>query len=1026
MDFARYAIDRPVNTWLFILILMLGGLWGILTLGRLEDPAFTLKQAVVVTPYPGATAQEVELEVTEHLESAIQQLSQLKRITSKSVPGRSEITVEIQDTYDGDEIPQVWDELRRKVGDFQRNLPDGAGPSMVNDDFADVFGIFYAVTAPAFDDNEIRDVASFLRRELLTVNGVAKVETRGLPEEAIYVELPNDRLIATGLPLSQIVNSIQAENTVQSAGAARVDDLNVRISSRPGLDSVSNIESLRIGRPGSTDQIALIDVATVSRQSEEIPDHLIRHNGRSAFTLAIAGVATENIVEVGQAVDAALDNLAPRIPLGVELEPIYAQHVVVDEAIGSFIINLALSVAIVVGVLCIFMGWRVGLVVGLTLLLTVMGTVFMMRVFTIEMERISLGALIIAMGMLVDNAIVIAEGMLINMQRGLPAHKAASDAAARTQWPLLGATLIGIMAFSGIGLSPDTSGEFLFSLFAVIGISLLLSWILAITVTPLFGEYLLKVKPGATDSDPYRGMFYAIYRKALQASLVWRRLTIALLILITASSFWAFGFVKQAFFPDSNTPIFFVDYRLPQGSDIRATARDLAQIDELVMTKPGVEAVSTFIGQGASRFMLTYEPQQPNPAYGQLIIRTADRFLIDELAQELREELGATYPAAEIQTRRLVFGPGAGAKIEARFSGTDPEVLRALSTEAMSIFNAEPGLIDIRQNWRQRELVIAPRFNEERARVAGIARSDVAQTLEFATTGVRAGTYREADERIPIIIRPPAAERLRVERLQERLVWSSGEQRYVPITQVIDGFDTRAEETLIMRRDRTRTLSVQAEPATGLTADEALRRVRADIEAMHLPPGYQLDWGGELEASGEAQASLGAQLPLSFMVMLVISVLIFGKVRQPLIIWLVVPMSLCGVAIGLLASGLPFSFTALLGVLSLSGMLMKNAIVLVDEIDLQIEEGKGPHTAILDASVSRLRPVFLASATTILGMIPLLADAFFASMSVTIMAGLAFASVLTLIAVPVFYAVFFRIRPDDSRVSTSGTSAKYA
>ncbi|MEX2334872.1 MAG: efflux RND transporter permease subunit, partial [Pseudohongiella sp.] len=754
MDFARYAIDRPVNTWLFVLILLLGGIWGILTLGRLEDPAFTLKQAVVVTPYPGATAQEVELEVTEHLESAIQQLPQLKRITSKSVPGRSEITVEIQDTYNGDEIPQVWDELRRKVGDFQRNLPDGAGPSTVNDDFADVFGIFYAVTAEAFDDSEIRDIASFLRRELLTVEGVAKVETRGLPEETIYVELPNDRLIATGLPLSQIINSIQAENTVQSAGAARVADLSVRISSQPGLDSVSNIESLRIGRPGSTDQIALIDVATVSRQSQEIPDHLIRHNGQRAFTLAIAGVATENIVEVGQGVDAALEALSARIPLGVELEPIYAQHVVVDEAIGDFIVNLMMSVAIVVGVLCIFMGWRVGLVVGLTLLLTVMGTVFMMRVFTIEMERISLGALIIAMGMLVDNAIVIAEGMLINMQRGMQAHKAASEAAGRTQWPLLGATLIGIMAFSGIGLSPDTSGEFLFSLFAVIGISLLLSWILAITVTPLFGEYLLKVKQASANNDPYRGMFYVLYRKALQASLAWRRLTIALLILITASSFWAFGFVKQAFFPDSNTPIFFVDYRLPQGSDIRATARDLAEIDELVLSKPGVEAVSTFIGQGASRFMLTYEPQQPNPAYGQLIIRTTDRFLIDELADELREDLGAAYPAAEIQTRRLVFGPGAGAKIEARFSGADPEVLRALASEAMVIFNAESGLQDIRQNWRQRELVIAPQFNEERARVAGIGRSDLAQTLEFATTGVRAGTYREADERIPIIIRP--------------------------------------------------------------------------------------------------------------------------------------------------------------------------------------------------------------------------------------------------------------------------------
>ena len=1016
MDFARYAIDKPVNTWLMILILVLGGWWGINTLGRLEDPAFTLKQAVVVTPYPGATATEVEQEVTEHLESAIQQLSQLKRITSKSLPGRSEITVEIQDTYTGSQIPQIWDELRRKVNDFQRNLPVGAGPTSVNDDFSDVFGIFYAVSADGYDVREIRDIARFMRRELLTVPGVAKVEIRGLPEEAIYVEISNDTLISTRMPLSQVINNIQAENTVQPSGAARIGDLSVRVSNQPGLDSVSNIEALRIGRPGSTEQISLLDVATVSREPEEIPEHLIRFDSEDAFTLAVAGVSDTNIVEVGQAVTMALEQLSTQIPLGVELKPIYAQHEVVDDAINNFMLNLAMSVAIVIGVLCVFMGWRVGIVVGLTLLLTVMGTVFLMRIFSIEMERISLGALIIAMGMLVDNAIVIAEGMLINMQRGMKAHRAASEAASRTQWPLLGATLIGIMAFSGIGLSQDTTGEFLFSLFAVIGMSLLLSWILAVTVTPLFGEYLLKVKNASVDADPYKGIFYAAYRFILQGTLKSRGLTIAGLVLITMSSFWAFGFVKQAFFPDSNTPLFFVDYRLPQGTDIRATARDIAEIDQRVMAMEGVESVASFIGQGATRFMLTYEPQQPNTAYGQLIVRATGRQLIDALALQLREELSLDYPAADIQTRRLVFGPGGGAKIEARFAGPDPHELRRLGEAALAVLAASPDTMDLRHDWQQRELVISPQFNEERARIAGIGRRDLAQTLEFATTGLRAGTYREADEQIPIIIRPPESERLSVERLQERLIWSTSEQRYVPITQVVDQFATQAEETLIMRRDRARTITVQAEPRTGLTADEVLRTVRAEVEAIALPPGYTMEWGGELEASSEAQASLGAQLPLSFMVMLVISVLIFGKVRQPLIIWLVVPMSLCGVVAGLLLSNLPFSFTALLGVLSLSGMLMKNAIVLVDEIDAQIGEGKEGHLAILDASVSRLRPVFLAAATTILGMLPLLGDAFFASMAVTIMGGLAFASVLTLVAVPVLYALFFRIREQASEV----------
>ncbi len=1011
MDIARYAIRKPVNTWLLVLICLLGGIWAILTLGRLEDPAFTVKMALVVTPYPGATAEEVELEVTEHMESAIQQMPQLKRITSKSMPGRSEITVEIEDSYTGPQIPQIWDELRRKVGDAQPQLPPGAGPSMVQDDFGDVFGMFYAVTAPGFSDREVRDIARLLRRELLTVRDVAKVEVQGLPPEAIYVDIPNQRLTTANLPLDLLINTIQTENTVRPAGAVRIDDLSVRISAEPGLDTVNQVEALRIGRPGSTNQISLMDVATVSRQQQEIPSQIILHNGERAFTVAVAGVADSNIVDIGRRVDAHLDSLSDRIPLGVELQPIYQQHEVVDDSIGSFITSLAMSISIVIGVLCLFMGWRVGLVVGITLGLTVMGTLFMMRIFGIEMERISLGALIIAMGMLVDNAIVVAEGMLINMQRGMKATRAASEAVKRTQTPLLGATLIGILAFSGIGLSQDTTGEFLFSLFAVIAISLLLSWLLAITITPLYGKYLLRVKDASADRDPYKGLLYGLYRAVLRGALRFRLLTVAGLILITGTSFWAFGMVKQSFFPDSNTPLFYVNYLLPQGADIRATARDVEAINEIISAEEEVVAVTAYAGQGASRFMLTYEPEQPNPAYGHFIIRVDEREQIPDLARRLRERISAAYPAAEVRTQRIVFGPPAGAEIEARFQGDDPAILRDLANEAERIMRSTPDLVDIRQDWRQRALVIDPIFNEERARVAGISRNDLARTLEFATTGIQAGLYREGEEFIPIILRPPADERLDPQRLQERMIWSSNEQRYVPVTQVVDGFQTRAEESLILRRERARTLTVQAGPSGDLTADQVFRDIRPRIEAIELPPGYRLQWGGEYEASGEAQESLGSQLPLSFLSMLVISVLIFGSVRQPIIIWLVVPMSICGVVAGLLLSGLPFTFTALLGYLSLSGMLMKNAIVLVDEIDEQRREGKSDYPAVLDASVSRLRPVFLAATTTILGMIPLLADAFFASMAVTIMGGLAFASILTLVAVPVFYSLFFRIRP---------------
>ncbi|MBD3898205.1 efflux RND transporter permease subunit [Halomonas sp. ML-15] len=1017
MDIARYAIDRPLYTWLIVTVCLLGGLWGFNSVGKLEDPSFTIPNAIITTQYAGATAQEVEEEVTERLERAIQEMQQIDVIESTSMPGRSEIEVEVKSTYRGHELPQIWDELRRKVNDAQGQLPDGASASQVNDDFGEVYGLFYAVTADGYNEHEISDIARFLQRELLTVPGVARVTTAGVRDETLYIDIPNERLTTLGIPVDQLVNTIQTENSVEDAGSLRVDDRHVRIVARSQVDSVENIEALRVGRPGTTEQISLVDIANVYRQPTEVPNHLIRHNGEQAFTLAVAGIETENIIEVGAAVEAHLDGLEERIPLGVELSPIYEQHRVVDDAINDFLINLAMSVAIVIGVLCLFMGWRVGVVVGSTLLLTVLGTLLFMGLFGLEMERISLGALIIAMGMLVDNAIVVAEGMLINIKRGLSAREAASKAAKRTQLPLLGATVIGIMAFSGIGLSDDVTGEFMFSLFMVILVSLLLSWLLAITVTPLFGYYLLN-RVESSERDPYRGKVYRLYRKCLGLALRARTLTISALVIVTGTCMWAFGAIPQSFFPDSNTPLFYVNYSLPQGSDIRATERDAIEIDRYLQAQEGVESVSSFIGQGATRFMLTYAPEQPNPAYAQFIIRAESLDKIPELDRTIYRELSDAYPEAEVRTQRLQFGPGDGAKIEARFKGHDPQVLRELSEEAQRRMRDAPALIDVRHSWREQELVVAPAINEERARIAGINRDDIAQTLQFSSSGIRAGTYREGDNLIPIVARPPEDERHDVAALADRMVWSGTEQRFIPITQVVDAFETRSEEALIMRHNRVRALTAEADPAEGYTANAALATIRDDIEAIPLPPGYQLEWGGEHEDSSQAQAALATQLPISLLVMLLTSILLFGKLRQPLIIWLVVPMSVCGVVIGLLLTGLPFSFTALLGMLSLSGMLMKNAIVLVDEIDDQIASGKARLSALIEASVSRLRPVFLAASTTILGMLPLLTDAFFNSMAVTIMGGLAFASILTLVAVPVLYALLFRIGQDETQAET--------
>ncbi|MBR2514947.1 MAG: efflux RND transporter permease subunit [Halomonas sp.] len=1025
---AKLSIERPLNTWLIVLICFFGGLWGYNTVGKLEDPAFTIPNAIINTPYPGATAAEVEDEVTERIERAIQEMEQIDIIESKSLPGRSEIKVEVHASYHSNQLPQIWDELRNKINDAQSALPSGALGSQINDDFGEVYGLFYAVTADGFTTSEIRDISTFLQRELLAVPGVARVTTAGEREETIYIDISNERLTTLGIPIEQVINTIQTENTVEHAGSLRIGDRQVRLVARSDIDSTALMEAIRIGRPGTTEQISLVDIADIYRQPSELPRHLIRYNGQSAFTIGIAGLANENIVEVGEAVEARMEELKSRIPLGVELHPLYEQHHVVNDAINDFLLNLLMSVAIVIGVLCLVMGWRVGVVVGSTLLLTVLGTLLFMGLLGIDMERVSLGALIIAMGMLVDNSIVVAEGMVSNIKRGERAKEAASKAANRTQLPLLGATVIGIMAFAGIGLSDDVTGEFLFSLFIVILVSLLLSWLLAITVTPLFGYYLLRKEETDSDNaadqsesseeDPskrelYGGFFYRTYRRLLILALRLRTITVSILVVVTAVCIWAFTHLPQSFFPQSTTPLFLVNVELPQGSDIRATAHHAEEIEAYILEQEGVSSVASFIGQGATRFMLTYAPELPNSAYIQLMVRTEDIDVIPDLDRQFYRELNEAFPDAQVRTQRLQFGPGDGADIEARFQGPSPAVLRELAAEAERRIAANPYLIDPRNNWRQQEMVVVPHINEERARIAGVSRADIAQALQFSSSGARAGTYREGEHLLPIVVRPPLSERDDVALLQDRNVWSAAQQRFIPLSQVVTAFELQSEESLIQRRNRVRTLTVGADPAEGYTAAQAFDAIRGEIESIDLPPGYRLAWGGEHEDSGEAQAGLAQQLPISLLVMLLISILLFGKLRQPLIVWLVVPMSVCGVVIGLLISGLPFSFTALLGMLSLSGMLMKNAIVLVDEIDGQINEGKARFTALIDASVSRLRPVFLAAGTTILGMLPLLVDAFFNNMAVTIMGGLAFASLLTLVAVPTLYAMLFSIKSDE-------------
>jgi multidrug efflux pump subunit AcrB len=1013
MNLGRLCIENRVLGWLIIIIFTVFGTLSFQNLGRYEDPEFTIKDAKVITPYPGASPREVEQEVSDRVESAIQQLGQVKYVTSISTPGQSEITVTIKDHYDKHTLPQVWDELRRKVNDVQTNLPPGAGPSVVNDDYGDVFGIFLAVTGEGFTYEELKQFAKDLRKELLLVPNVAKVNMNGAREEQIFIEFSQSKLAQFGISSDQISTLLKTQNQVIPSGIVTVDTERIRIQPSGSLNTVDAISNLLIPGTKGTSSIYLKDVADIKRGYEEVPRQLIHFNGQPAITLAVALVPGGNIVKLGKAVESKINSMKNVIPAGVEINYIYNQPDAVQQSIRGFLVNLVEALIIVVIVLLAFMGLRSGILIGIILLLTVLGTFCFMYMFHINLQRISLGALIIALGMLVDNALVVVDGILVRTQQGQTILHASDEIVKQTIWPLLAATVVGILAFSGIGLSQDKTGEYVESLFQVILISLLLSWFLAVAIAPMLADYIYKPQATKEVRDPYQNKFYQVFRRMLVIVIHNRKQALLALGVMLGLSAYGFKFILPGFFPNSTTPIFFVDYWLREGTDIRKTTDDIAVIEQHVMKIDGVKQVSSFIGQGAARFMLVYTPESANSSYAQLMVELKDYHKIPEVEAKIRAYLTDYYPAADPKYKKISLGPSPDGKIEARFSGHDANELRTISHHAQTIMLDTPGTTGVRDNWRQRLLISQPQFSETLARTTGITRLNLNQTLQQTFGGLQVGLYRERDELIPIVSRLTELERDNITAMYNMFIWSPVLNANIPIQQVVQGFKVAWDDNRLHRRDRKLTITPSADPdnePTGIVFD----RLQPKIEAMKLPVGYELAWGGEFEAQRDAQVALNSKLPISFILMILVVILLFSKVKQPLIIWLTVPLSIIGVTIGLLLAREPFDFMALLGFLSLTGMLIKNAIVLIDQIDLEIAQGKEKFQAVVDSTVTRVRPVSLAALTTILGVAPLVFDRFFASMAVLIMSGLTFATVLTLFVVPVLYTIFFKIPAQPS------------
>lgn len=1011
MKLTENFISNGTRIWLAILLLGIGGVIAFLNIGRLEDPAFTIKTAVVVTRYDGASAQQVEEEITLPLENAIQQLPYIDNITSISSVGLSQITINIRAEYGSAELPQIWDELRRRIGDSAVRLPPGSSPPIVNDDFGDVYGFFFSLHGNGYSNQELRNFAEQLRRELVLVPGVGKVGIVGVLPEEVQIEISRAQMTAANIIPQQLNDLLLRQNVVSNAGQLMVGSESIRLHPTGEFYNVQELGNLLVSQPGSAKSVYLRDIATITQGVSHSPNSIYRANGQPAVSIGVSFAPNVNVIVVGDAVQARLAQLEAERPAGMEISVFYDQAHEVEGAVNGFIMNFLLALLIVVGTLLIFMGVRSGLVIAASLALNVLGTLLLMKLFNIELQRVSLGALVIALSMLVDNAIVIVEGVLVGRQQGESTLKAITNVVKRTMFPLLGATIIAILAFAPIGLSNDATGEYCKSLFQVLLISLMLSWFTALTLTPVFTKWAFeKQKMAQPEADgevktPYDGWLFRVYRNVLRKLLHQRTITLSVLVALLVASVIGFGQVRQSFFPPSNTPIFFVDLWLPYGTDIGYTEEIAAKIEGHIREQAGVSDTMVTIGQGAMRFMLTYNAQRQYSNYAQVMVRAEQLNQIPQMIDQIEGYVRDQYPQVSVQAKRIMFGPSNNSSIEARFIGPDPDVLRSLADQAEKIASSDPNSDGVRHDWQERNKVIRPQFSEHLGRELGVDKREIDGALRMSFGGATVGLYRDGTRMMPIVLRTPDAERLNAERLNDVMIWSQVRQAFIPIDNVVNGFTTEWEDPLIMRLDRKRTLTVQADPssASGETSAELLRRIKPGIDAIELPRGYELEWGGDYESTKEAQAGLFTSLPVAFVVMFIITVLMFSSFKNALAIWLTIPLALIGVTVGFLLTGIPFGFMALIGLLSLSGMLIRNGIVLVDEIGQQRQK-KPILEAIIDASTSRLRPILLTAFTTVLGLAPLLSDAFFQSMAVVIMFGLGFATVLTLLVLPVIYS----------------------
>ena len=1042
MKMTEFFMRRPVLFWSLMAAILIAGVLAFVQMPKLEDPAVSVKQAMVVVAWPGAGAHEMELKVAQLMEDELRALPNVKKVKTECRNGSAMFTVEFQMTVLEKELEQHFDLLRRKVNDAASRLPQGCYSPVVVDDMMDVYGIFYALTADGYDYPEMYKYAKYLRRELLDVKGVKRINIIGNRDEVIDIILSKEQIARNGIVPTQIMSALQAAGNTIDAGKYRSGDEQIALYVDSAVENEEDIRNLLI-RTLDGKRIRLGDIARVERTFAEPQRNGFFVNGKPALAICIAMEESAIVPDVGKAVDARLAETMKHVPVGFETEKIFFQPDKVNEAISSFMWNLVESVAIVILVLIFTMGLRSGVIIGFGLVLTVAVSFPILLVCGTTLQRISLGAFIVAMGMLVDNAVVIMDGILIDKKRGLGPKTYLYRIGRNTAMPLLGATVIAASTFLGVYLSPDTSGEYAGDLFLVLCVSLLASWVLALVQVPVCAKSWLPKREKTVGNDSgvvMNSPVHRFVRRVIGFLIGYKKTTIVVAFSLLALCIFGMTKVKNLFFPDFDYKQFVVECFFPSATDADVVRDRLLEMSNRLAENPDIDRVAVSQGSAPALYCLVRPMTSGGDCYGELTVDCKDYNTVLEQIPTVRQQLREQYPDAYIRIRKYNFSTSTSHTVEVEFAGPDPAVLRELSAQAEAIMRRSPYVdaYSVQNNWKPKGKAFVAEYRQEDALRSGIERGDVAGALSAATHGMTVGVLNDQERMIPLNLQVRNDDGSRIKNLDEIPVWSmmnvhlSNEElqsalsggsamselqdkmfRAVPLGNVVDDLRLNWDEDLVMRLNGRRVIEAECDPnpdRSDATPAKVVASIQDEIEAIPLPDGYTMRWVGEGEVQGEAIGNLMKFVPITIFLILAILLFLFNSWRKVILILLCFPFVFCGITPSLLLSGQPMTFMAIIGMMGLIGMMVKNAIVLVDEINrLQTEEKAAPYTAIVEATVSRVRPVLMASLTTIVGMIPLVGDPMYSSMAITIMGGLTVGTIITLVLLPLFYAAMFRI-----------------